>query len=130
MSTRDSSTGGSAMQGGASYQNQVAAWLATKMLSEGSPDPIGPRGKVVYLAAETGAAVDDLLVGTESDSYGFIQAKRRLFLSNLPNSPLTDTINQAVRQLASPPESGRRPWSRALNPALDRVILVTSSTSG
>jgi hypothetical protein len=118
------------MQGGASYQNQVAAWLATKMLSEGSPDPIGPRGKVVYLAAETGAAVDDLLVGTESDSYGFIQAKRRLFLSNLPNSPLTDTINQAVRQLASPPESGRRPWSRALNPALDRVILVTSSTSG
>jgi hypothetical protein len=65
MSRRDSSAGGSAMQGGASYQNQAAAWLATKMLSEGSPDPIGPRGKVVYLAAETGAAVDDLLVGTE-----------------------------------------------------------------
>lgn len=130
MSTRRSSAGGSAMQGGASYQNQVGAWLATKMLSEGSPDPVGPRGKITYLAAETGAAVDDLLVGTESDSYGFVQAKRRLFLSSLPNSPLASTINQAVRQFVSPPDSGRRPWSRALNPAFDRVILVTSSTSG
>ena len=118
------------MQGGASYQNQVAAWLATKMLSEGSPDPVGPRGKIIYLASETGEAVDDLLVGTDSDSYGFIQAKRRLSLSSLPNSPLASTINQAVRQIVSPPESGRRPWSRALNPDFDRIILVTSSTSG
>ena len=54
------------MHGGAAYQDQVAAWLVTKMLSEGSPDPIGPKGKLIYFAAETAVSVDDLLVGTES----------------------------------------------------------------
>ena len=99
MSMLDSSVGGSAMQGGADYQNRVAAWMATKMLSEGSAEPIGPRGKVVYLAAETGASVDDLLVGSESGDYAFIQAKRRLSLSERENSDLASTVKQAVRQL-------------------------------
>ena len=96
---RDSSAGGSAMQGGADYQNRVAAWIATKMLSEGSAEPIGPSGKVVYLAAETEASVDDLLVGSESGGYAFIQAKRKLFLSERENSDLASTVKQAVRQL-------------------------------
>jgi hypothetical protein len=118
------------MHGGAAYQDQVAAWLVTKMLSEGSPDPIGPKGKLIYFAAETAVSVDDLLVGTESGSYGFLQAKRSLSLSSLANSHLASAINQAVRQLTSADESGKRPWSRILNPRSDRLVLVTSSESG
>ena len=128
---RDSSVGGSAMQGGADYQNRVAAWIATKMLSEGSAEPVGPRGKVVYLAAETGASIDDLLVGSESGGYAFIQAKRKLFLSERENSDLASTVKQAVRQLTGSDDAEeKRPWSRTLNPDSDRILLVTSSDSG
>ena len=126
---RDSSAGGSAMQGGADYQNRVAAWIATKMLSEGSAEPIGPSGKVVYLAAETEASVDDLLVGSESGGYAFIQAKRKLSLSERENSDLASTVKQAVRQLTAD-DVKKRPWSRSLNPGSDRILLVTSSDSG
>jgi hypothetical protein len=49
------------MQGGARYQNQVTAWLAAKMLAERPAAPIVPRGKLSYLAAESGEAVDDVM---------------------------------------------------------------------
>jgi len=47
------------MQGGARNQNQVTAWLAVKMLAERPAALIVPRGKLSYLAAEFGEAVDD-----------------------------------------------------------------------
>jgi hypothetical protein len=117
------------MHAGAQYQNQVTAWLAAKMLAERPADPIAPCGKLTYLAAESGEAVDDILAGTDSGAYIFVQAKRRISLSSLENSELAGVVNQAVRQMASTAEPGSRPWSRPLNLHSDRLLLVTSSDS-
>jgi hypothetical protein len=57
--------GGTAMQGGARYQNQVTAWLAAKMLAERPAAPILSRGKLTFIAAESGEAVDDALAGND-----------------------------------------------------------------
>ncbi len=129
MAKKRSSAGGSAMQGGARFQNQVGAWLATKMLAERAGDPIAPRGKITYIRPESGAAVDDILVGTEGGRWGFIQVKRTISLSPLENSDLASVVDELVRQINLPAEAEKRPWSRALNPACDRILLVTSSES-
>ena len=117
------------MQGGARYQNQVTAWLAVKMLAERPAAPIAPRGKLTYIAAESGEALDDVLAGTDLDSFAFVQAKRRISLSAREGSDLEGVVNQAVRQIAATVEPDKRPWSRTLNPGSDRLLLVTSSDS-
>lgn len=55
---RGGQAGGSAMQGGARYQNQVTAWLTAKMLAERPAAPLILRGKLTYIASESGEAVD------------------------------------------------------------------------
>jgi hypothetical protein len=117
------------MQGGARYQNQVAAWLAVKMLAERPAAPIVPRGKLTYIATESGEAVDDVLAGTDQGSFAFVQAKRRISLSTRDGSELEGVVNQAVWQIAAEVEQEKRPWSRTLNPSSDRLLLVTSSDS-
>jgi hypothetical protein len=117
------------MQGGARYRNQVTAWLAVKMLAERPTTPIVPWDKLSYLAAESGEAVDDVLAGTDQGNCAFVQAKRRISLSTREASDLEGVVNQAVRQIAATVEPDRRPWSRALNPGSDRLLLVTSSDS-
>ena len=117
------------MQGGARYQNQVTAWLAARMLAERPAAPIIPRGKLTYLAAESGEAVDDVLAGTDQCNFAFVQAKRRLSLSTREGSDLEGVVNQAVRQIAAAVEPDKRSWSRTLNPSSDRLLLVTSSDS-
>ncbi len=117
------------MQAGADYQNRVAAWLATKMLAGREGRPFAPSGTIQIIRSETGESVDDLLVGTELGRFGFIQAKRKLSLSTMDDSELASVFNQAVRQLLHPTEPEKRPWSRALNPEHDKLLLVTSSES-
>jgi hypothetical protein len=115
------------MQSGADYQNRVAAWLATKMLAERDACPIAPSGTVVYLRSETREAIDDLLVATDQDNFGFIQAKRRLTTSKQPKSELASVFSQCIRQFLHPNEPELRPWSRILRPDRDKFLLVTSS---
>ena len=115
------SAGGAAMQGGADYQNRVAAWIATKMLGERDGRPIAPPGTVTYLRSETREAIDDLLVATDQDNYGFIQTKRRLPLSSQPTSELASVFSQCVRQFLHPEEPDLRPGSRPLRPEHDKL---------
>jgi hypothetical protein len=117
------------MQAGARYQNQVTAWLAVKMLAERPAAPILARGTLTYIAAESGEAVDDVLAGNDQGSFAFVQAKRRISLSSREDSDLEGVVNQSVRQIAAAVEPGKRPWSRALNPNSDRLVLVTSTGS-
>jgi hypothetical protein len=117
------------MQAGARYQNQITAWLAAKMLAERSATPILPRGTLTYVAAESGEAVDDVLVGNDQGGFAFVQAKRKISLSARAGSDLEGVVNQAVRQIAASVEPNERPWSRTLNLDLDRLLLVTSSDS-
>jgi hypothetical protein len=62
--------GGAAMQGGGRYQNQATAWLAAKMLAERPAAPILSRGKLTFIAAESGEAVDDALAGNDLGGSG------------------------------------------------------------
>ncbi len=116
---------------GSEYQVRVAAWLAVEMLAEGQGRPFAPGGRISLLRGETQESVDDLLVGTVDDRYGFIQAKRKVSFSDRPSSEFTSVLDQAVRQVAGRDTDGIvRPWNRQLNPSSDRILLVTSSQSG
>src|ERR1700722_1152906 len=129
MPKKRSSAGGSAMQAGADYQNRVAAWLATRMLAGREGRPLSRSGTIQFIRSEKGESVDDLLVGTDLGHFGFIQAKRKLSLSALDESELASVFSQAVRQVLHASEPEKRPWSRALNPEHDKLLLVTSSES-
>jgi hypothetical protein len=132
MAVRKSSAGGAALQGGAAYQNRVAAWLAVGMLAESEAAPLSPGGgSIEILRAETQESMDDLLVGTSLERYTFLQVKRRISLSPKKDSELASVLDQVVRQIAGSGSGngGKRPWSRPLDPAKDRLVLVTSSDS-
>jgi hypothetical protein len=130
MAKHKGNAGGAALQGGAGHQNRVGAWLGVEMLAEGSGGPLTSGGKVRFIRGETQEDVDDLLVGSSSDRYAFLQAKRRISLSDRRTSDFASVVDQAVRQfIGSRSGSARQPWSRPLNPG-DRIVLVTSSSSG
>ena len=100
------------------------------MLSGGQGRPFSPGGIVALLRGETQESVDDLLVGTTENRYGFIQAKRAIDFSEKVDSDFGSVIDQMVRQVVDKPADGvRRPWTRELTPANDRLLLVTSSRS-
>jgi tetratricopeptide (TPR) repeat protein/transcription elongation GreA/GreB family factor len=127
---RNSSSGGAALHLGSGYQVRVAGWLAAEMLSGGQGRPFSPGGIVALLRGETQESVDDLLVGTTENRYGFIQAKRAIDFSEKVDSDFGSVIDQMVRQVVDKPAEGvTRPWTRELTPANDRLLLVTSSRS-
>ena len=128
---RKSASGGARMHRGSDYQARVAAWLAVEMLAEGQGRPLSPGGRITLLRGETQESMDDLLVGTASDRYGFIQAKSKVVFSDKPDSEFTSVIDQAVRQIADRDDAAiKRPWGRPLSPSTDRLLLVTGSRSG
>jgi len=71
-----------------------------------------PTGKAVpfsrfcLLRGETQESVDDLLVGTVSERYGFIQAKRKACFSDRLNGDFVSVLDQAVRQIAAQANDG------------------------
>ena len=130
MGKRNSSSGGAALHLGSGYQARVAGWLAAEMLSGGQGKPFSPGGVIALLRGETQESVDDLLVGTTENRYGFIQAKRAIDFSEKVDSDFGSVIDQMVRQVVELPADGvRRPWTRELTPANDRLLLITSSRS-
>jgi signal recognition particle GTPase len=124
--TESSSGGGAATQGGINFQNRVAAWVCTQMLAGRPAAPVGPPAVPIYVRFETREPVDDILIGTTDLRHSFVQAKRTISLSSSQDSELASVINQFVGQYLkdSPAEC---PWQRKLDPARDRLVLVTSS---
>jgi hypothetical protein len=115
---------------GSEYQVRVAAWLAVEMLAGRQGQPCAPGGTIQLLRGETQESVDDLLVGTVEEKYGFIQAKRKIKFSDKLNSDFASVIDQTVRQVTlKAPYGAPRPWSRELSSETDRLMLVTSSLS-
>ena len=102
--------------GGAAYQNKIAAWIAVEMLAERRPaEPLTNVGQVAFVRAETQEDVDDVLIGSSVDRYTFVQARRRISLSESPKADFASVIDQAVRQvLGSRLRNGKQPWSRGL----------------
>lgn len=124
-------SGGAAAHAGINFQNRVAAWVAVRILSEASGGGIfGLAGIPTLILCETEQPVDDLLVGTSSASFAFINVKHSLDLSSATNSALGNVVHQFTRQtLVFRAASGARPWERALDPTRDALVLVVGPTT-
>jgi DNA replication protein DnaC len=125
--------GGAATQTGTDYQNRIAAWAAVSILAELSatlPCDLPANIAFEYLRCETEQPVDDIMVGTSDIGVIFIQAKHTINLQKGHDSELASTIKQFVRQfIVCKNASGRRPWERPLNQAVDRLIMATGTGS-
>lgn len=132
--TPGASAGGAAAAGGMEFQHRVAAWVAAHILAEKEATPPWdlPAGATLeWLRCETDEPVDDLLVGTSANGLVFAQVKRTLQLSEAADSVLASVLDQFVRQFVTcrGKVAGSQPWDRPLDPARDRLVLVTSPNS-
>ena len=128
------SSGGAAAAGGFNFQHRVAAWVAAHILAEKAASPpwnLPVESTLEWLRCETEQPVDDLLIGTSVDGLIFMQVKHRINLSSRADSDLSSAIDQFVRQfISSRNKTGRSTQTdRPLDPAKDRLVLVTSSIS-
>src|SRR4051812_2189540 len=121
-------TGGSATHAGITFQDEVAAVLAVHVLAEASVDFFGlPHGVIpTAIELETSAPIDDILVRNSAGGICFVNVKRSVSLSAKPNSSLGSVVDQIVRLWISCNSSGSsRSWQRPLDPAIDRLVLIT-----
>jgi hypothetical protein len=124
--------GGAATQAGMNYQNRVAAWMCVHILAEQEVGPMWglPQNVTVeFIRCETEQPVDDILIGTSGGGHSFIQVKHSLTASKSENAALASSLDQFVRQFLAygGGASGKHPWERPLDPALDRLVLITTS---
>jgi hypothetical protein len=119
--------GGAATQAGVNFQNRVAAWVATRILCDTDRNPIfGLSAVPNFLRCETEQPVDDLLVGSRSDSFGYAQIKHSIDLSDSPNSVLAEVVDQFTRQILRKPgpRGPQRPWDTKPDPERDSLVLI------
>lgn len=94
-------SGGAAMNAGADFQQRVASYFLIQMaLSSNCAEvleSIDYDKRVLKVAFETDDAVDDIVL-THSKSKTYLQAKRKLSLSDADESDFLKTIEQFVRQ--------------------------------
>jgi hypothetical protein len=108
------------MQGGARYQNRVAAWFAVQMLAEADLPWDLPEGTTAEsINCETTDIVDDIFAGTSDRGRIYVQAKKRLQWKEL-RSALNQCIGQYLKMVAK---------SVPLDRARDRLLLVGGPNS-
>jgi len=125
------SSGGAAAAGGMDFQHRATAWLAVRILSDKSATPpwgLAADTVLERYQCETTESVDDIVVRTSKGGIILCQVKRKLDLSSDHDSPLGSALKQFVHQfkLGAPSGENNR---RALDPSIDRLVLVTSSES-
>lgn len=119
--------GGSATHSGVDFQDKVATLVAVHLLADAPVEFLDLPANVtpVELGLETSAPVDDVLVSTSAGGHCFLQVKRSVSLSKLPESPFGAVLDQFVRLwIACHAGGGSRSWQRPLDPTRDRLILV------
>ena len=84
-----------------------------------------------FLHSESDQAVDDLNLLTSSGGVILGQAKHTLSLEISETSDLASSLDQFVRQFHNAREqlAGTLPQGRELDPAKDRLVIITSSNS-
>ncbi len=118
-----SSIGGSGAQAGITFENRVAAWAATKVLAEASGSPLWgghQDDNWESICCQTGHHVDDLLINTSRCGRIFIQIKLKLTRAGGKASPLSSSLDQAVRQTL---ELDRLPQPTG-DAREDRIVLI------
>ena len=134
MVSKNKNAGGAATQAGIIYQNRVAAWFCVRILAEHLSAPLWNLQSDTtfdFLRCETEQPVDDILIGTSAGGYIFVNVKHKVNASKISDSSLGSAINQFIRQFTSykADVKGTRPWERQLNSDIDRLVLITPSTS-
>jgi hypothetical protein len=122
--------GGSATGGGVLYQQRLAAWICSWILSEQLVDEQFGLGWATaeWIRCETEAPVDDVLVKTREGGYIAIQAKISVNLSTSLDSGFGKTVDQFVRHwIVCQAQRNEHGWDRTLDRQLDRLALVVSS---
>jgi DNA replication protein DnaC len=130
---RQASSGGAATASGMDFQHRVAAWVAVQVLAEKAatlPWDLPSATALERIECETKQPVDDLLIVTSDNGFVFCQIKHRLTLSSRASSDFASALNQFVCQfIYSRNMTGRRSTIRPLDPAKDRLVLITSLVS-
>jgi hypothetical protein len=119
--------GGNATAGGVTFQAEVGAGFAVRLLAERRLNERLGLGDVSIrsLRFETEAPVDDILIETDAAGWIFTQAKSSLTLSTISDSELGSVADQMVRQWhACAQGAGERGWDRPLDPNRDRILIA------
>ena len=119
--------GGNATAGGVSFQAEVGAGFAVRLLAERRLNEGFGLGdaRIRALRFETEAPVDDILIETDAAGWIFTQAKSSLTLSTTSDSELGSVADQIVRQWhACAQGAGQRRWDRPLDPSRDRILIT------
>jgi hypothetical protein len=133
MAARKSSSGGKAEASGSNYETLVAVWYLYGLLLGRAAQPpfdLAADTQIVSVLCQSDAPVDDVNVKTAHGGIIFVQARRSIDLSPKSASTFAQTLDQFVRQYhSSAAQLSTHPWSRPLNPTLDRLVLATRSAS-
>lgn len=92
--------GGDATFAGTNFQAAVAAYFATHMLANRTPEflDLDPGEHFTSLQLESPEPVDDILIHTSSKRRCLVNVKTRVHVSSASNSPLASITDQIVRQ--------------------------------
>jgi hypothetical protein len=125
------SSGGAGGAIGVGLQDHVFAWAATYMVAEDTlPGDFRVPGKVTKVGAQTGYALDDVGVLTDTDSYALFQVKAGLGLGEAEDSPLAKAVGQAVEQYISGiVPSGEQGAQRSVAGGRDALVICTDSSA-
>jgi len=119
--------GGYATQRGINYQNRVAAYFAACCLTERVALPGISASPLKSIRCETGEPLADILLTFEDESLAFVEVKRAMEFGAARMKPFVSHLVEQYLASKHGTSGGRFPWRRPLNPARDRLYLVTSS---
>jgi hypothetical protein len=121
--------GGYATQRGINYQNRVAAYFAACCLAERVALPELSSSPIKSIRCETGEPLADILLTLEDGNVIFVEVKRSMELGAARMTPLVTHLVEQYLVSTQGTSGGKFPWRRPLDPARDRLFLVTSSDS-
>lgn len=127
--TSAASAGGAAGAGGVGLQNRVYAWAAAALVAERPLPGDDLAGVVIRVGAQTGFAMDDVAVETDSGCFAVFQVKVGLALGRVAKSALADALKQAVDQYLNGRMPVRDAEARPFDAGRDVLVLCTDRTA-
>ncbi len=129
MSGWRSSVGGAGGAAGSGFEARALAWFATYLLARIplSADWRVQAARVEEVGGQTGQEMDDVGAITDRRGYIFVQAKHRLQLSGDVDKPLSEAVDQAVRQFIDGAPQDSDGSRRLLEPDRDALVIVTDA---
>lgn len=123
--------GGDATSRGIKFQADVAAYFATYMLANRTPDflDLDQGEKFTSLQVESPEPVDDILIRTSSERRCLVNVKTQVYVSDRSNSPWGSIIDQVVRQWIRHKATYETKATAGIpHPPEDRIILLVGTS--